>query len=195
MPSWTQPDRRLQNLAHTLTTLAHTVPNVIAHIRDELANADGYPHGGSSDGGSRSTNTTSTVEAAVLGPRHALSNRIEQINDDIDALIGIVNHLNIECRTAVSERLQAPPPSTCTADPGVAGYLVPLDEGGWHDPLCGKVSRTSAGGLCSACRMRLQRWRRAHDLKPLDDDHQPIQVETRIGVDGVAHTHTTKGAA
>jgi len=52
--------------ARLLENLSPTVWAALEHLRDEMRATDGYGSGGTSDGGSRSTSTTSTTERAAM---------------------------------------------------------------------------------------------------------------------------------
>lgn len=162
---------------------AQLVTDARAHIRFEQTLADGYGGGGDIDDGSRSTDPTSTTEAAFM-QRQYWDRQTAQINDDITAITAILDHLGTTCRHALGTRTPRPETQRCYTDPGLAGYLE------WVQPGCTNIPRSATGGMCNACRMRAERWRINHQ-EPALTDERVIEYDPAItqGQRGVIHAH------
>ena len=170
MIAYGRPNQRLLAIVRLAEIAAIRDTEAREHARDERATCDGYSRGGAADDGSRATNSSSTTESAMLALIH-IDGNIAQLDDDITALAAILNSFLATCAKILATRGPSDKPAAtrCTADPGHAGYLVPLDEGGWHDPACVALPRYLAG-LCNTCRVRQNRWRQRMDERELADE-------------------------
>ena len=180
-----RPDRQLMAIARLAENHAQLVTETRAHIRFELTLCDGYGLGGDVDDGSRSTDTTSTTEAAFM-QRQYWDRQAAQINDDTTAITAILDSLGQTCRKALGTRTPRPEATRCYTDPGLTGYIH------WVDAGCNNIPRSSTGGMCDACRTRARRWRDTHAEPALTDErtieHDPI---ISVGQRGVIHAYMT----
>jgi len=165
--------------ARLLENLSPTVWAALEHLRDEMRATDGYGSGGTSDGGSRSTSTTSTTERAAMA-LDALVDQSSEIKRTVTDIVALIDSLGRLCQRAISTRVAKPVAVLCSSD-GLTG----ADE--WGDPACTNVPRAAKGGLCDACSMRSSRWRNAASLKPIRSDETDNLRTFRFEVvDGVA---------
>jgi hypothetical protein len=186
----TRQNQRIVRLAQGLDNIATKVHNTFEHIAHELHHADGRPAGTMGDGGSRATDSTTIVERTVI-TRTTLTNHLTQLDDDMTAIDNIIRSMHHTCDQALRTRTpdKQADRGLCHADPGYAGYLTPLAEGGWFSPTCTNLSRTIKPGLCESCRSRLDRYRERAELKPADDERNiHHDSQTFITDHGVAHT-------
>jgi hypothetical protein len=145
--------------ARLLENLSPTVWAALEHLRDEMRATDGYGSGGTSDGGSRSTSTTSTTERAAMA-LDALVDQSSDIKRTVTDIVALIDNLGRLCQRAISTRVAKPAAVLCSSE-GLTG----ADE--WGDPNCTNVPRAATGGLCHNCNMRSSRWRNAASLKPV----------------------------
>lgn len=216
----TREATRIRAASTLLDNLATKIDLALDHIRDELATQhDSYPT--QAPGAAAPTADgptvvrvcpscegegcddcgpveTTAVERAVFA-RHQLENQREQIRDDVTAIVRILESCYRTCDHIIATRLPPPKPmekGLCYADPGKAGYMVPLADGGWHDPTCNNLSRTFKPGPCDRCAKAEQRWRAKAEQKPLVDDRPVTHDSLTFTTDnGVAHTRPIQGAA
>ena len=188
------PDRRTIDLANRLTQLAANITNARDHITREYAATDGIAAASLNDG-SRSTDGTSTVERTMMIRLH-LAGNAAQINDDLDAIDNIISSCQKTCTKAIGTRAPQAEPAKCYIDPGLDGYLTPLHDGGFFDPTCNNLSRTSKPGPCQTCHVRLWRYRRTHEIKALED---PMEItfdsDVTISPVGVAHARPLRNVS
>jgi hypothetical protein len=138
----------------------------------------------------RGTVKLTAVEKAAQ-KRYELLTRREEIRDLLVSVEELVRSLRHQCDSALRTRAVDPREAKrekpiCRADPGLEGYLVPLADGGWHDPTCTRLARSMAGGMCDAHRKQYDRWRERQGLKPLTDERS-VQFDSEVHyVEGVA---------
>lgn len=187
-------NKQAMDLARRIEFNAPNIQNALDHIADEIAWADSHPTATLSDGGSRGNQELNSVEAAVERRWQLAADRA-QILDDLKALDDIFTSMMKVVRFTQGVRLKVDE-SRCYTDPGLEGYLLSIEEGGWSNPACTNKPRTGKGGLCDPCRQRLDRYRQRRDLKVLADERD-IDYPSTVYIDeqGVAHTRLIQGAA
>lgn len=184
-----RPNRRALNHATHAINDAPTIQHAYDWL-DELANDDTLG-AGTYEHTSRSADTTTQPERGASRLEHISADRnyLRLLQDNVDTswrnLMTAVQKINNTRPQAPVER------PTCEADRSLAGYDIPLSQGGWHDPTCHADSRSLKGGLCNRCYTRLCRWRDNHPKyrdRPLDEP--PLEHDSNVWIDdnGVAHT-------
>jgi hypothetical protein len=145
--------------ARLLENLSVPVWEALAHLRDEMRAVDGYGAGGSSDGGSRGSSTTSTTERAAM-TLDAFVDQNTEIKRTITDIVALIDSLGRLCQRVIGNQASQPPAVLCSSK-GLTG----AEE--WGDPFCTNVPRAASGGLCHSCNMRSSRWRNAASLNPI----------------------------
>jgi len=181
-----------ETLGQQLIRLDPRITATKDHINREFIATDGIA-ATAYDGSPHGNDPGHPVERVILQRAHLLEH-MYQINDCLDAIESINRELNRLCNKALGTRI-AHTVERCYADPGMAGYLVPLEDGGWHDPTCQEASRSASGGLCDKHRKAAERWRERHEMKPLTDE-RPVTYDSVVRyVNDVAIIRPIRGAA
>ncbi len=111
------------------------------------------------------------VERAAMA-RFRAGTLKEELRDRLDGVVVSLTELDRWLRLHLGNDLPRHIPSLCDGKAkgyeGVALAWVPHSrepDNGWHDPTC----RDAAGptGLCDACLVRMERWRRRQGLAPV----------------------------
>lgn len=198
-------ERTVADLARVLRAAARDVERLDGriveageHIVAELAAADGAIGARRFAEGGRSSDGTTAVERTVIA-RDELAARGESIDADVaqlfvgvDEVATLVERLRTACARAIGTRVPLPV-DRCHSDPGLAGYLVPLSEGGWFDPTCENAPRSSSarsasGAQCDRCRMACARWRALNGQPELADEREvDYDSKVTVGELGVCH--------
>jgi hypothetical protein len=186
-------DRRALHAAGDLEAVAARVAAAKDHITAEILTTDGQVGAQSFSDGGRSADTSSAVERVILARDGLFAERLG-IDADLDEIIARIRHLYRACTRAIGLRVPPVEVPRCYSDPGLAGYLVPLGDGGWFDPLCTNLPRSKVG-QCDACRKRLERWRVRNEQSPLADE-RPVEFESTVvdGQLGAVHARSRSAA-
>lgn len=205
--------RRLEDLALLFAGLAKVADVTMRHIAVELTYADGYPQRTPGASPSTARNASAAYDEAGnllppvdLTPVEAAAERMWQLRadraqlyDDVEACESFAHSMSQVMRTAQGTRIARTDLNNgrCYTDPGLAGYYLTREQGGWSDPACTNKSRTAKPGMCDACRQRAADWRTRQERrhKPLEEDRD-IEVDSKVRiVDGVALVRQVRGAA
>lgn len=202
---------RLLDLARTFENLATLARPTLDHIASELTHADGYPTrtpgaapstapnraAYDEDGNLLAPVSLTSVESAAETAWRLRADRA-QLHDDVEACEAFAKSMRQVMRYAQGTRIATTDVNNgrCYTDPGLDGYLLNDEEGGWSDPGCTKKSRTKKPGMCDACRQRHERWREANQKKTLAED-RPIEHDSDVYTTdvGTAHARPISGAA
>jgi len=186
-------DRRALHAAGDLEAVAGRVAAAKDHITAELQSTDGQVGAQTFNDGGRSADATTSVERVVLA-RDGLFAELLGIDADLDEIVTRIRHLYRTCAKAISTRVAPVEVPRCHSDPWLAGYLVPLVEGGWFDPLCTNLPRYRVG-QCDACRKRLERWR-SKNGQPVLADERGVEFESTVadGELGAVHARPVHAA-
>ena len=160
----TQPNARCQDAGHKLGEItARKITSALEAIHERLAHLDGSPAGGSADGGSRSTDTTSTTERAALR-RHSLCTYREDLRDAIaDACntIRLLDELADAALRHAGHTVEAVDAPTC-ADGQVGREGVET----WGEQC---YAHPTKAGMCAKHYQRSYVWRRAANIDTSKD--------------------------
>lgn len=183
------PNARALNLAYQLEQLAPQITAAIDHVRMELAIADSYPSqtpGASTPTGTGSasvcrcderggdgcdicTPVSLTATERAADKMWQMRSKREQIRDDIRCIEETVASLSKTLRETIGTRLNHTV-QRCDGRP-YEGSELPYTphsrdpRNGWYKPECADAADSS--GMCPACRVRCDRWRREQDMPPL----------------------------
>lgn len=72
----------------------------------------------------------------------------------------------------------------CTGTPSLAGYHVPLMDGGWYDEQCRNIADPTRHPLCSTCWAKEQAWRIANGLPERERTRPTIAVSSKPCANG-----------
>ena len=154
IPRRTRLQLQLDATAQLMTSFARRAPAVIELLR--ITAPDGYPT--STLGTGRSSDLSSSTERAAEA-RLSHDNAADWVL--IHSAIESVERAAVALRDglAACDRHQRPDPADtarqrCSGGMGQPGALD------WGRPDCTNIAAGSRGGLCDACRMRRDRWRR-----------------------------------
>ena len=162
----------------------------LEHQHELMADQQGvYPSGGSSDIGKVSGAgatvhvdedehgpaeriPVTSVEAVVMSGE-LMRDRREQVRDRLDGIVLAVNSLNAMLRRDLRDKAKALPELCDGRAKGYEGHMLAWvrysrddqQSPGWHDPGCRDIAGTT--GLCEACLVRMNRWRRARGMEPV----------------------------
>jgi hypothetical protein len=161
-----KPNQRLSRLGWTLehqAAVLHTA--ALDQIATDLNFIDGHPPTGEqlhiSGGGD-----TSTVEAAAMRTAD-LNAHATKIRNSATALEhAVYNHMEL-CRRTVTAVPAAANATLCDGRRYEGQHLTWTphsrdDNNGWNDPTCRDIAGPT--GLCDACRLRMNNWRRRNNL-------------------------------
>lgn len=173
-----RPHRQYIALARIMEILATRSAEALEHLTNERLMVDSWPAATMGDGGSRSSDTTSSAErAAMLSTK--IDGDISQIIDDMTALASLAASALVVVDRALGFRVPREERESdvklCSAS-GRDGHLneyVPHSRdprNGWADPTC--IMPAARGALCEACYVRERRWRIANG-KPMGADFIP----------------------
>jgi hypothetical protein len=195
----------LRHAARDIERIEERIAEATQHIHAELQATNGAVQAQRFTEGGRSAEQTTVVEATVIA-RDELADRGVSIVADstalfvhVDEVDKLVRRLFSTCARAIGIRVPLPV-DRCHSDPGLAGYLVPLSEGGWFDPLCSNAprspaARSASGAQCDKCRMACARWRALNGQPALADERE-VKYDSKVasGELGVFHAKPVAAA-
>lgn len=167
-PTPAQWQRRIDQARRAINELEDQGPPLLDRDR-HTAQADGWPAGGSSNGG-RSADPTSTTEAAALAPE-----RRDQIHDCAGAMVRTFDQalhqlnlatgaINLALHLASTDGRHSNPPTPCRA----CGRTVMCTQA---DPM--------RSGYCNACRLAWRRWKTKAEAEGVEPDRARFERDRK----------------
>lgn len=170
MPRRTRHEIRAEALAELIRIAGSRMPALADHIAREMSILDGYPTGYERIGGRGTAELTPTEQAAYLRITYDL--HLADVEASWRALQAIAADLVGSIDKTLGLRAPAPPEAYCSTGTGRDGALdtwTPHSrepDNGWADTTCTNLAAPGRGGLCTACSLREDAWRRRHQLPP-----------------------------
>lgn len=146
--------RRLQSIHAWTAELIEAVPRAITVIHEERN--DGYPRGtnGNSVNVTTSSDTT-TVEAATITNIDRLDLELEDIDEHIAALSGVIDDILDVIRPRAPRLTDDERKAMrCSGGVNLPGAIE------WSNPTCTNIAAANRRGMCDACYQRERRWAR-----------------------------------
>jgi len=103
-----------------------------------------------------------SVEAAALNRTNTDHTDNEQLDAELHAALQTLTNLTRDCRHIIGPHLTPTPKPRCDGGTGRDGHLQ------WGRPDCTNIPDTGRK-LCHACRQRMTRWRKQHNLPTQTD--------------------------
>ena len=152
-------DRTIDTIVGLAEGLSTKLPAARDHLLREIRLLDGFT-GGSDAPKVKATSELTGVERAASQRIHH-QQRMDALNDEINAVVLVLRNLHSECDRIVATRVETP---RCDGGAGRSGHMIPRAEGGWSDPTCHNVPSLERK-TCDACRQRFHRWARENDVR------------------------------